>query len=215
MDKRTRQLHRENQKMKWELNEANAYLMQHISEYLKTKPISRYQQEQVWRDVALMLLDGQQRGRHGQEVLGDDMGAFCDAVIAALPEMTETEKKRNTLRVILLVAFVVVLAEFLLIALNQYALIKSYQLISISTGRLISMLLILGVFLFFEIVWSMQRTYDGLTGKELAVMLVCIFVCNIPARIWTAPLFDLPLWLVVCIIGVLGAAWLIADAKTD
>lgn len=215
MDKRTRQLHRENKKMKWELNEANAYLMQHISEYLKTKSISRYQQEQVWCDVALMLLDGQQQGRCGQEVLGDDMGAFCDAVIAALPEMTETEKKRNAFRVAFLVAFVVVTAEFLFIAFNQYELIKNDQLLSISTGRAVSMLLLLCAVLFFEIVWSKQRAYGGPTGKEVVVMLVCIIVCGIPARIWTAPLFDLPLWLVVCMIGVLGAAWLIADAKTD
>lgn len=88
MSKRTKELLRENNA--WEkkmLSKENQDVMTDIVVYLRSAPISEYEQELVRRDIAMMLAEGQVDGRSAEAVLGDDMQAFCDEVIAAMPKL--------------------------------------------------------------------------------------------------------------------------------
>lgn len=88
MSKRTKELLRENNA--WEkkmLSKENQDVMTDIVVYLRSAPISEYEQELVRRDIAMMLAEGQADGRSAEAVLGDDMQAFCDEVIAAMPKL--------------------------------------------------------------------------------------------------------------------------------
>lgn len=88
MSKRTKELLRENNA--WEkkmLSKENQDVMTDIVAYLRSAPISEYEQELVRRDIAMMLAEGQVDGRSAEVVLGDDMQAFCDEVIAAMPKL--------------------------------------------------------------------------------------------------------------------------------
>lgn len=88
MSKRTKELLRENNA--WEkkmLSKENQDVMTDIVVYLRSAPISEYEQELVRRDIAMMLAEGQVDERSAEAVLGDDMQAFCDEVIAAMPKL--------------------------------------------------------------------------------------------------------------------------------
>ena len=68
-----------------QLNSANKKVMEQIGDYLETAPISRVQGANVRRDIGAMLLDGQMRGQNAKDIIGDNVQAFCDEAIAALP----------------------------------------------------------------------------------------------------------------------------------
>ena len=88
MNRRTKELLAENNALERGLNVENNKILTDIVVYLRTAPVSEYQQELVRRDITHMMLDGQARGASMQEVLGDDYQAFCDQVLAALPPMS-------------------------------------------------------------------------------------------------------------------------------
>lgn len=88
MNRRTKELLAENNALERGLNEENGKILTDIVVYLRTAPVSEYQQELVRRDITHMMLDGQARGASMQEVLGDDYQAFCDQVLDALPPMS-------------------------------------------------------------------------------------------------------------------------------
>lgn len=88
MNRRTKELLAENNALERGLNAENSKILTDIVVYLRTAPVSEYQQELVRRDITHMMLDGQARGASMQEVLGDDYQAFCDQVLAALPPMS-------------------------------------------------------------------------------------------------------------------------------
>ncbi len=88
MNRRTKELLAENNALEQGLNTENNKILTDIVVYLRTAPVSEYQQELVRRDITHMMLDGQARGASMQEVLGDDYQAFCDQVLAALPPMS-------------------------------------------------------------------------------------------------------------------------------
>ena len=88
MSRRTKMLLRENNI--WEkkmLSEENQRVMTDIVVYLRSAPISEYEQELVRRDIAMMLAEGQIDGRNADAVIGSDKQAFCDEVIAAVPKL--------------------------------------------------------------------------------------------------------------------------------
>ena len=56
--------------------------------YLRGASISMLDQELVRRDITQMIIDGQNAGVAVSDVIGGDYKAFCDSVIAEIPELT-------------------------------------------------------------------------------------------------------------------------------
>ena len=77
MNQRTKALLHENNQTEKQLSPAAQQILTDIVVYLRTAPISLYQQETVRRDITRMLLDGEARGAAAQEVIGNDYQAFC------------------------------------------------------------------------------------------------------------------------------------------
>lgn len=80
-----RKLFEEIEAQEAQLSAANKKIMDKIVDYLDTAAISRVQAAEVRRDIAAMLLDGQLRGEDAHAIIGDDVQAFCDEAIRALP----------------------------------------------------------------------------------------------------------------------------------
>ena len=62
MNRRTKELLAENNTLERGLNEENGKILTDIVVYLRTAPVSEYQQELVRRDITHMMLEGQARG---------------------------------------------------------------------------------------------------------------------------------------------------------
>ena len=76
MSKRTKELLRENNA--WEkkmLSKENQDVMTDIVVYLRSAPISEYEQELVRRDIAMMLAEGQVDGRSAEAAGNSGRGA--------------------------------------------------------------------------------------------------------------------------------------------
>lgn len=93
MSKRTRALKEEIYDLYPKLTPASANALDAIIAYLKLKNIGACQRLSVQRDVAQMLLDAEAQGRDLEDVLGADHRAFCDAIIAALPQPALRERR--------------------------------------------------------------------------------------------------------------------------
>lgn len=95
MNKQTKALLKENNALEARLDKDTVDVLTDIVVYLRGANISEYNQELARRDITNMLIEGQERGQSAREVIGDDYKAFCDAVIAEMPQMTRKERVIN------------------------------------------------------------------------------------------------------------------------
>ena len=88
MSKRAKQLLRENNELEEQIrDEAARAALTDMIVYIRSANISAYNQELVRRDIWQMIADGERRGESVEEIIGGDYKAFCDSVIAELPQL--------------------------------------------------------------------------------------------------------------------------------
>lgn len=99
---RTKRLLRENNAFEKQLNpEFNAVLTDMVV-YLRSAPVSEYNQELVRRDLGQMFLEAQLRGDGPETVIGGDYRQFCDQVLDQVPRLTARERALDGLSTALL-----------------------------------------------------------------------------------------------------------------
>ena len=89
---RTKQLLRENNAFERALTPEFNQVLTNMVVYLRSAPVSEYNQELVRRDIGRMFLDAQQRGDSPADVIGEDYKQFCDQVLAEVPRLTVRER---------------------------------------------------------------------------------------------------------------------------
>ena len=89
---RTKQLMRENNAFERALSQEFNQVLTDMVVYLRSAPVSEYNQELVRRDIGRMFLDAQRRGDSPADVIGEDYRQFCDQVLAEVPRLTVRER---------------------------------------------------------------------------------------------------------------------------
>ena len=89
---RTKQLMRENNVFERALSQEFNQVLTDMVVYLRSAPVSEYNQELVRRDIGRMFLDAQRRGDSPADVIGEDYRQFCDQVLAEVPRLTVRER---------------------------------------------------------------------------------------------------------------------------
>ena len=89
---RTKQLMRENNAFERALSPEFNQVLTNMVVYLRSAPVSEYNQELVRRDIGRMFLDAQRRGDSPANVIGEDYRQFCDQVLAEVPRLTVRER---------------------------------------------------------------------------------------------------------------------------
>ena len=89
---RTKQLMRENNAFERALSPEFNQVLTDMVVYLRSAPVSEYNQELVRRDIGRMFLDAQRRGDSPADVIGEDYRQFCDQVLAEVPRLTVRER---------------------------------------------------------------------------------------------------------------------------
>ena len=89
---RTKQLLRENNAFERALTPEFNQVLTDMVVYLRSAPVSEYNQELVRRDIGRMFLDARRRGDSPADVIGEDYRQFCDQVLAEVPRLTVGER---------------------------------------------------------------------------------------------------------------------------
>jgi len=92
VNKKTKKLNKLNNELDKQIAKENQEDFTNMICYLRGANISEYDQELVRQDLTEMLLSAQNRGESIHSVFGEDFKAFCDDVIASLPEKTRKQK---------------------------------------------------------------------------------------------------------------------------
>lgn len=222
MSKRTRLLLRENNALESELSrEEDREVLTDITVYLRTANISQYYQERVRRDIWQMLVDGERRGETAREVLGEDHRAFCDSVVAELPQLSRTERVLSQLRDVLLSAVVLFAIWLALGLLEQLIRPETMPYLTVTAGNAVCAAIILAAaFLLVHAVSRNAFSVDKAPGKRgFAVMFALVFLLMLAcmgANIFIKyALFQIHALAAAAGIAALLAVYLALEAKLD
>ncbi len=144
MGKKTKKFLRQNNQLGDRLNTENQKIVTDIVCYLRGANISMYQQEVIRRDLLEMVLAGQDRGESVNEILGSDYEAFCDEIIASVPQLSGKIRFLHLLDTVFL-ALATLGAIHILLSSDTFALLATIlngrtptPYISFSIGALVS-----------------------------------------------------------------------------
>lgn len=98
MSRRTRALRDEIADINWQLNDESERALNTMMEYLRLKNVAAYPRLSVQRDLTQMALEAQGQGRTLDDMIDGDHQAFCDAIIAELPQPGVRERRLRMLR---------------------------------------------------------------------------------------------------------------------
>ncbi len=149
MDKKTKQLNYQNNKLDNQINPENQEAYTDMICYLRGSSISEYDQEMVRQDLLEMILSAQGRNENIKSVIGEDYKSFCDKVISNLPPKSIKQKIIDSFDLIcwclsILLTINIVLTDETATLIHNLATGKPlYFNISFSVGNLISIVLIL------------------------------------------------------------------------
>ena len=145
MNRRTKRLLAANNELEKELTPENGRAMTDIIVYLRAANITEYQQELVRRDITEMVLEGQRRGDAMEEVIGEDYKAFCDAVLAEVPERTARQRVLASVGNACLYVDVLAVIWLAFGALGWLLGEGAWPWLSVTAGNLLALAAILGV----------------------------------------------------------------------
>lgn len=213
MSKRTKELLRANNALDAQLNKDNQQMMTNIVVYIRSANISEYEQELVRRDITHMLLDAQAQGRTAAEVLGEDAQAFCEAVIAALPPRSTSERALNNVRDGLL-AFVVLGVIWLVSGAIDMLGDRAWPYLPLTLGDVIGQVLILATA--FYIFHSIScHAFDDKLGRLFVLVFVALAVSLLASIYLTTFLCNVHIAVVAGALLVFFAAYKVLDARVD
>ena len=145
MNRRTKRLLAANNELEKELTPENNRAMTDIIVYLRAANITEYQQELVRRDITEMVLEGQRRGDAMEEVIGADYKAFCDAVLAEVPERTARQRLLSAIGNACLYVDILAVIWMAFGALGWLLGEGAWPWLSVTAGNLLALAAILGV----------------------------------------------------------------------
>lgn len=197
---RTKRLLRENNAFEKQLNpEFNAVLTDMVV-YLRSAPVSEYNQELVRRDLGQMFLEAQLRGDGPEAVIGGDYRQFCDQVLDQVPRLTARERALDGLSTALLC--LAVLGAVWLVPGGAVALATGSGSVPLTIGDLICGVLLLAAaeWIFH---WVSRTAFRQKPPSTLLVFLAAaafFAVLLLLGRLLDQPLWLVPLWA--------GAVWI-------
>lgn len=92
MNKKTKILNKENNRLDNEIKAENMDAFTDMIVYLRGSQLGEYEIEVVRNDLTNMVLEAQDRGESIESVVGGDYKEFCDNIIAALPKKSTKQK---------------------------------------------------------------------------------------------------------------------------
>ncbi len=224
MNRRTRQLLRENKKLIDQLTWSDQVEVEHVVDYLKTTTLSNYEREMVRRDLLLMVIEGHVHGENAKQVLGDDPLALCEAIVSALPKPTAKEWVLRIARS--LAGLACIWMTFILVIIHNW--LGGWHWGQLPEGMIqlryvdVLFIFVMGVAGEFYRLYVNQRTWERrpvTAGICLAlyiiVMFVLLFSMNFSSILQLGGYWLMPRTAGIAIAVASGVAWLILNVLAD
>lgn len=217
MSRRMKDLLKENNRTVSMLSEEGQRTLTDIVVYLRSMPITMYQQEIIRSDITQMLIDGENRGSSVKDVIGNDYREFCENIVKEFPPLDIKYKILSRIRD-LLPALIILIALW---CFGKAARIASGILPSflcpVTAGDLISGLLILFAadrLITYICRHSFQesRSWSIRFGLLIAAVLALVLLVNTTV---VYVLFHIHLIHAVLAIPVLLLIYKLVDTYTD
>ena len=189
---RTKQLMRENNAFERALSPEFNQVLTDMVVYLRSAPVSEYNQELVRRDIGRMFLDAQRRGDTPADVIGEDYRAFCDQVLDQVPRLTARERVLDALSTGLLClgawGAIWLVNRGLLTHLSPGAIgWRRWPELAVTTGDVLLTVLILAAASYLFHAFSRSAFSTSSTGLLVQVLLAVAALLMV-GRVFTAPL---------------------------
>ena len=177
MNRRTKQLLQENNRLEEQLTGENNRMMTDIIVYLRASNTTAYQQECVRRDITEMVLEGQRRGAPMEEVIGEDYKAFCDAVLSEVPKRTLRQRILSAVGSGCLYVDILAVIWLVFGAIGWLLGDGSWPWLAVTAGDLIALVAILGASIGL-VEYICKNSFDEKLGKRkvIPVLLVLLVV---------------------------------------
>lgn len=208
MNRHTKALLKENNELENKLGKEENDILTDIVVYIRGSKISEYDQEIVRRDITNMLIEGQERGQAVRDVIGDDYKAFCDAVIAEMPEMTAKERVLNAVQIALMCFGIILLIWFV------FSLVRgSFREVYITLGDIVSGVVI--ILSAIGIVMAITKDVfndEKLSGWKLFLVYFVIYAtCILPSIFIRTIVLTVPSVAVLIIIALSFVGYKLID----
>ena len=177
MNRRTKQLLQENNRLEEQLTSENNRTMTDIIVYLRASNTTAYQQECVRRDITEMVLEGQRRGAPMEEVIGEDYKAFCDAVLSEVPKRTLRQRILSAVGSGCLYVDILAVIWLVFGAIGWLLGDGSWPWLAVTAGDLIALVAILGASIGL-VEYICKNSFDENLGKSkvIPVLLVLLVI---------------------------------------
>ena len=177
MNRRTKQLLQENNRLEEQLTSENNRTMTDIIVYLRASNTTAYQQECVRRDITEMVLEGQRRGAPMEEVIGEDYKAFCDAVLSEVPKRTLRQRVLSAVGSGCLYVDILAVIWLVFGAIGWLLGDGSWPWLAVTAGDLIALVAILGASIGL-VEYICKNSFDENLGKSevIPVLLVLLVI---------------------------------------
>ena len=175
MNRRTKQLLQENNRLEEQLTGENNRTMTDIIVYLRASNTTAYQQECVRRDITEMVLEGQRRGAPMEEVIGEDYKAFCDAVLSEVPKRTLRQRILSAVGSGCLYVDILAVIWLVFGAIGWLLGDGSWPWLAVTAGDLIALVAILGASIGL-VEYICKNSFDENLGKRKVIPVLLVLL---------------------------------------
>lgn len=208
MNKQTKALLNENNRLEKRLNEETNNILTDIVVYIRSANITEYNQEILRRDITNMLIEGQERGQSTEEVIGDDYKAFCDAAISEMPQMTKRERTADIVKTFCLALAILIICWFAFSRMTD-----DISETALTAGDIASAAIIIAV-AFGTVIAVTKNVFDAKETSNWKLWLICtlvIFACIAPSIMFRRVVAYVPTAAAALTVLVLLAVYKILD----
>lgn len=207
MNKKTRLLLKENNKLEKTLTKESINVLTDIVVYLRGSNISEYHQEEVRHDIIEMVAEGEGRNEDISVIIGNDYKEFCDEIISSIPP--RSIKERIVTSIANSLTCFVTLSVIWLFSSIIFALISknSLTLLPVTSGFIINTVLIISIaVLFVKFVCKTSFNENIASSKIKTFLIAWVVLFIIFGSVFliqyflVSVVFNIPLYLAIIII---------------
>ncbi|MBS5952133.1 MAG: hypothetical protein KIC47_17805, partial [Clostridium sp.] len=172
MNKKTRLLLKENNKLEKTLTKESINVLTDIVVYLRGSNISEYHQEEVRHDIIEMVAEGEGRNEDISVIIGNDYKEFCDEIISSIPP--RSIKERIITSIANSLTYFVTLSVIWLFSSIIFALISknSLTLLPVTSGFIINTVLIISIAVLFVNFVCKTSFNENIASSKIKTFLI-------------------------------------------
>lgn len=207
MNKKTKLLLKENNKLEKSLSKESIEVLTDIVVYLRGSNISEYHQEEVRHDIIEMVAEGEGRNEDISVIIGNDYKEFCDEIISSIP--SRSIKERIITSIANSLTYFVTLSVIWLFSSIIFALINknSLTLLPVTSGFIINTVLIISIaVLFVNFVCKTSFNENIASSKIKTFLIAWVILLIIFGSVFliqyflVSVVFNIPLYVAIIII---------------